>query len=44
MLTFWDTKRGVMLADTRIKYLPKLTKKKQQVTEEVRKDKLKAKK
>lgn len=29
MLTFWDTKRGVQLADTLIKYLPKLANKKQ---------------
>lgn len=29
MLTFWETKRGVMLADSLIRCLPKLTEKEQ---------------
>ena len=41
MLTFWETKRGVMLADTIIKWLPKLARKKQQTTEEIKRDELK---
>lgn len=31
MLTFWETRRGMQLADTLIRELPKLTKKKEVV-------------
>ena len=41
MLTFWETKRGVMLADTIIKWLPKLARKKKQITEEMKREELK---
>ena len=41
MLTFWETKRGVMFADTIIKWLPKLARKKKQTTEEIKRNELK---
>ena len=41
MLTFWETKRGVMLADTIIKWLPKLARKKKQISEEIKREELK---
>ena len=38
MLTFWETKRGLMLADTIIKWLPKLARKKKQISEEIKRE------